>query len=94
LLRAQATLPHEPGDAILAAALARLAQIELHARAAIGAPAALKALPDEPTQLRVTLTARPPGLVLMVVKAAEANAERRGEVGLGVMRAQGLHQLE
>jgi len=53
LPRAQAALPHKPGNPVLAAALAQLAQIEPHPRAAISVSALFKALSDHDSQLGV-----------------------------------------
>jgi len=61
----QAALPHEPGDAILAAALAAILEIEPHPWTAVGAPALLEASLDQRTQLLVVLSAWALGLAAM-----------------------------
>ncbi len=82
----QAAFPHEPGDAILAAALTVFLEIEPHPQTTVGAPALREALSDERAQLRVVLaTARPstsPRYSPPPPRLAQSLAAMRGKTAL------------
>ncbi len=90
----QAAFPHQPGDAILAAALAAVLKIEPHPQTAVGVPALLEALPDQRAQLFVVLPTRAPGLAAMRGKAALADFQRRGQGVGGIFGRELFHQRE
>jgi len=94
LAGAQALRAHEPGDTILAAAFAGLAQIGEHTRAAIGAAAARKALGDQGRELRIAATAWALRFVPVRVEAAFADLERLGQRAHRVVGVELFHHRE
>jgi len=94
LAGAQPLRAHQPGDAILAAAFAQLAQIAEHARAAIGAAAARKAPGDQGRELGIALAARSLRLASVRVKAAPADLKRLGQGTHRIVGVELLHHRE
>ena len=91
---AQPLRAHEAGHSVLAAAFAQIAQITKHARTAVSAAAARKALRDERSELRIAHPARAGGLLQMRVKPAPADIERIGQRAHRVISVELLHHRE
>ena len=91
---AQATLPHKSGHPVLATAFAQLAQIEPHARTAVGVSALLKALSDPGSQLGVFFPTLTILLAPMRGKAAFAHFEGLTQSVGAILRRELFHHRE
>ena len=90
----QAAFPHPPGEAILAAALTVVLEIEPHPQTTVGAPTLREALRDERAQLFVVLATRAQSLAAMRGKAALADLQRLGQRVGGILGRELFHQRE
>src|SRR6476660_727496 len=91
---AQAALPHEPGNPVLATAMTQLAEIEPHARATIGVSALFKALNDQGSQFDVFFATLTVLFAAMRDEPAFADIEGLGQSIGGILMLELFHHRE
>jgi len=91
---AQAALPHKPGNPVLATAMAQLAQIEPHTRAAVGVSAFFKALSNQDSQLGVLFPTLTILLAPMRGKAAFADFQGLTQSVSAILMLELFHHRE